>query len=257
MPELLADETERSVSAIVLQAFRSEEHQPLRPWSRPAPGTEAILSSVDAKADALLAALGGLVALACATAPPAEEPERPPARSLVRISEVATIGPYLDADSRVNASRCDSSSANENCLALIRRSRGALPAPRDPRKHRRRGEAAMRADRGGLASGVARSPAAPALSAPDSRVQVEFRTIFEGEDQVLVRGASHWRWRSAGPQPWTRWRCFRRIPPARRRGSSGRPPWSTTPKGRSPSYWWERRNCPIRASRTPGGGLIR
>jgi hypothetical protein len=154
--------------------------------------------------DALLAALGGLVALACATVPPAEEPERPPqARSLVRVSQVATVGPYLDA--RLSGQRFSLRfffPQNEDCLALIRSEAevrylriGTLGSVVDDEKRRCEpiGVASLREWRDFL----------PRQRSPHRtpRVQVEFRTIFEGENLVLVRGrfplAMEIRWAAA------------------------------------------------------------
>jgi len=154
--------------------------------------------------DALPAALIGLLTLACATAPPAEEPERsPPARSLVQISEIATIGPYLDA--RLSGPRFSLRfffPRSENCLALIRSGAevrylriGTLGSVVDEEKRRCEpiGVAALGEWRDHL----------PRQRSPHRtpRVQVEFRTIFEGEDQVLVRGrfplALEIRWAAA------------------------------------------------------------
>ena len=141
--------------------------------------------------DPLLAAVGGLVALACAATPPAAEPERPPqARSLVRLSEVAAIGPYLDATlSNQRFSLRFFFPRSEDCLALIRSGAerrylpiGSLGSVVDEEK--RRCEAI------GVASLREWRDDQPRRRAPHltPRVQVAFRTIFEGEDLVLVRG---------------------------------------------------------------------
>jgi hypothetical protein len=143
------------------------------------------------KPAALLAALGGIVAQACVAAPPAGESERPSqTRSLVRISEVATVGPYLDA--RLSGERFSLRflfPQNQACLALIRSGAevrylrmGTLGSVVD--EERRRCEAI------GLASLGEWRDHLPRERAPHRtpRVQVEFRTIFEGEERVLVRG---------------------------------------------------------------------
>jgi len=141
--------------------------------------------------DALLAAVAGLVALACATAPPAAEPERPSqARSLVRLSEVAAIGPYLDATlSNPRFSLRFFFPRSEDCQALIRSGEdrrylpiGSLGSVVDEEK--RRCEAI------GVASLREWRDDQPRRRSPHltPRVQVAFRTIFEGENLVLVRG---------------------------------------------------------------------
>jgi hypothetical protein len=154
--------------------------------------------------DALLASLGGLVALACAAAPPAEEPERPPqARSLVRISDVATVGPYLDARlSGEGFSLRFFFPGNEECLAMIHPGAearflriGTLGSVVDEEKRR--------CEPNGLGSLREWRDYLPRQRPPHRtpRVQVEFRTIFEGENLVLVRGrfplALEIRWAAA------------------------------------------------------------
>jgi hypothetical protein len=154
--------------------------------------------------ETLLAALAGLLALACATAPPAGELERPPqARSLVRISEVATVGPYLNATlSGQRFSLRFFFPQSEHCLALIRSGAeqrylriGSLGSVVDQEKRRCEpiGVASLREWRDYLPR------RRPAHLTP--RVQVEFHTLFEGEELVLVRGrfplALEIRWAAA------------------------------------------------------------
>ena len=141
--------------------------------------------------DALLAALCCVLALACASAPPAAEPERPSrVRSLVRLSEVATVGPYLDATlSNERFSLRFFFPRSADCLALVtsgveaRYLRvGSLGRIVD--EERRRCEPI------GVASLREWRDRQPRRRSPylTPRVQVAFRTIFEGQDLVLVRG---------------------------------------------------------------------
>jgi hypothetical protein len=154
--------------------------------------------------DALLAALGGLAALACSTTPPATEPERAPqARTLVRISEVATVGPYLDATlSGQRFSLRFLFPRSEDCLALIR-SGAELPYLRIGTLGSVVDEEKRRCEPIGIASLGEWRDYLPRERPPDRtpRVQVEFHTIFEGEDLVLVRGrfplALEIRWAAA------------------------------------------------------------
>ena len=141
--------------------------------------------------DALLTALGGLVALACAAAPPPAEPEQPSqARSLVQLSKVASIGPYLDATlSNQRFSLRFFFPQSADCLTLIRSGAklrylpiGSLGSVVD--EERRRCEPIGVASLGDWRDQQPRRR--PPHRTP--RVQVEFRTIFEGEDLVLVRG---------------------------------------------------------------------
>jgi hypothetical protein len=154
--------------------------------------------------DALLTALGGLVALACAATPPPAEPERPArARSLVQLSKVASIGPYLDA--RLSNQRFSLRflfPQSGDCALLIRSGAelrylriGSLGSVVD--EERRRCEPIGVASLGEWRDHLPRQR--PPHRPP--RVQVAFRTIFEGEDLVLVRGrfplALEIRWAAA------------------------------------------------------------
>jgi len=141
--------------------------------------------------DALLAALGGLVALACAVAPPPAEPEQPSQeRFLVQLSKVATVGPYLDATlSNQRFSLRFFFPQSADCRALIHSGAelrylriGSLGSVVDQEKRRCEpiGVASLGEWRDHLPH--QRPPHRP------PRVQVAFRTIFEGEDLVLVRG---------------------------------------------------------------------
>ena len=150
------------------------------------------------------AALGGLLVLGCAAARPPVEPERTsPSRSRVRVSEVATIGPYLDATlSSPRLALRFFFPRSADCLAMIRPGAelrylrvGSLGTAVDGEKRRCEpiGVASLREWRD-------REPRRrPSHLAP--RVQVEFHTIFEGEDLVLVRGrfplAHEIRWPAA------------------------------------------------------------
>ena len=138
-----------------------------------------------------LAALGGLLVLACAAERPPVEPERTSSsRSLVRVSEVATIGPYLDAtlaSPRFALRFFFPRSAD--CLAMIRPGAelrylrvGSLGSVVNGEKRRCEpiGVASLREWRD-REPRQRSSPIAP-------RVQVEFHTLFEGEELVLVRG---------------------------------------------------------------------
>jgi hypothetical protein len=141
--------------------------------------------------NALLAALGGLVALACATHPPAAEPEQPSkTRSLVQLSEVVSVGPYLDATlSNQRYSLRFLFPGSGDCLAMIRSGAelrylhiGSLGSVVDEEKRR--------CEPIGVASLGDWRDQQPRRRPPHRtpRVQVEFRTIFEGEALVLVRG---------------------------------------------------------------------
>ena len=141
--------------------------------------------------DAFLAALAGLLALACATAPQAPEPQRSArTRSLVRVSDVATVGPYLGATlSNPRFSLRFFFPRRGDCLALIRSGVevrylriGSLGSVVDEEKRR--------CEPIGVASLREWRDYQPRRRAQHftPRVQVEFRTIFEGEDLVLVRG---------------------------------------------------------------------
>jgi hypothetical protein len=141
--------------------------------------------------DALLAALGGLVVLACVTTPPAGTTE--PAsqtRSLVQLSEVASVGPYLDATlSNQRFSLRFFFPRSESCLALIRAGAehrylrvGPLGSVVDEEKRRCQpvGVASLRQWRDD------QPHRRPPHRTP--RVQVEFRTILAGDELILVRG---------------------------------------------------------------------
>ena len=141
--------------------------------------------------DSRLAALGGLLALACAPARPPAEPDQPlPSRSLVRVSEVATIGPYLDGTlSSPRLALRFFFPRSADCLAMIRPGAelrylhaGSLGTAVDGEKRRCEpiGVASLREWRD-REPRQRSSPIAP-------RVLAEFRTLFEGEDLVLVRG---------------------------------------------------------------------
>jgi hypothetical protein len=141
--------------------------------------------------NALLPVLGGLIALACATAPPAAEPEQSSkTRSLVRISEVLTVGPYLDATlSNQRFSLRFLFPGHGDCLAMIRSEAklrylhiGSLGSVVDEEKRR--------CEPIGVASLGDWRDQQPRRRPPHRtpRVQVAFRTIFEGENLMLVRG---------------------------------------------------------------------
>lgn len=154
--------------------------------------------------DALLAAVGGLVVLGCAAAPPPAEPERrSQLRSLVQLSKVAGIGPYLDATlSNQSFSLRFLFPQSADCLALIHSGAelrylriGSLGSLVDQEKRR--------CEPIGVASLGEWRDYLPRQRPPHRppRVQVAFRTIFEGEDLVLVRGrfplALEIRWAAA------------------------------------------------------------
>jgi hypothetical protein len=154
--------------------------------------------------DALLAALAFLLALACAPAPPEAEPEPPPRpRFLVSLSEVTTVGPYLGATlANERFSLRFFFPQSEACLALIRSGAevryirmGSLGTVVD--EERRRCEPA------GVASLREWRDQQPRRRDQyfTPRVHVAFRTIFEGEQMVLLRGrfplAMEIRWPAA------------------------------------------------------------
>jgi hypothetical protein len=121
----------------------------------------------------------------------------------VRLSEVATVGPYLDATlSTERFSLRFFFPRSEDCLALIRSGAelrylriGTLGSVVDEEKRR--------CEPMGIASLGEWRAYLPRQRSPHRtpRVQVAFRTIFEGEDLVLVRGrfplALEIRWAAA------------------------------------------------------------
>jgi len=129
--------------------------------------------------------------MACAAAPPAEAPTRTPAaRSLVRISQVASLGPYLDATLSNEAfSRRFFFPESSDCRALVQDGAEARYV-RVGSLGRLVDEEKRRCEPMGVGSLPEWRDSLPRRRSQYlvPRVQAVFHTLFTGEDLVLVRG---------------------------------------------------------------------
>ena len=141
--------------------------------------------------DALLAALATCLGLACSGAPLAEQPaQTPPARSLVRLSEVASLGPYLDATlSNQEFSLRFFFPQSADCRTLIR-SGAELRYVRIGSFGRLVDDEKRRCEPAGVGSLREWRDSQPRRRSQYlvPRVQAVFHTVFTGEDLVLIRG---------------------------------------------------------------------